>query len=63
MLVNALGASAFVLGAFGLLHQRLLTTGGWFNWQQFLHHEPLIFACFVAGVALLIGKYLGRKGR
>ncbi len=39
---------------FGLVHQKLLTSGGWFNWKQFSHHEPLIAIALIVGVTLLI---------
>jgi len=48
-------------GIFGLVHQKICTEGGWFNWEQFIHHlnhETLILLCFVATIALLVGKYI-----
>lgn len=48
----------FLTGIFGLIHQRLFTVGGWFNWRQFWCHESLIAMCFATGVALLIGRYI-----
>jgi len=56
--VEILATIAFLLGVFGLVHQKLYTTGGWFNWEQFWHHEPLIALCFVSAVALFVGKKL-----
>lgn len=58
MTINILAGIAFALGIFGLFHQKYKTAGGWFNWKQFWHHEPLIVICFVVGVALLVGKYI-----
>gem|GEM_PF-2553318 len=52
-------AISFCLAMFLLVHQQL-TTNVWFSWQQFWHHEPLIACGFVAAIALLIGKYVGR---
>ncbi len=45
-----------ILGILGILHQRFFTSGGWFNWGHLfgIHHEPLIAACFVAGIVLWI---------
>ena len=57
-LVEILAIIALLLGVFGLVHQKLCTTGGWFNWEQFWHHEPLIALCFVCAVALFVGKKL-----
>ena len=40
----------FLLGVFGLVHQKLIG-GGWFNWPQVLelrlHQEHLILLCFI----------------
>ena len=45
---------------FGLVHQKLVTSGGWFNWEQFLHHESLIAMAFVGFIVLLV-VYLAEK--
>jgi len=39
---------------FGLVHQKYFILGGWFNWQQFWHHESLIAIAFIVGITLLI---------
>jgi len=49
-----------LVAVFLLIHQQLTSGGVWFNWQQFLHHESFIACSFVAAIALLAGKYLGR---
>ena len=53
-----------LLLASGLVHQKLFTMAGWFNWGQFWHHEPLIAMAFVAWITLLF-VYLveGRWGK
>jgi len=56
-LVETLAGMFFVLAIFGLVHQKLATAGGWFCWEQFWHHEPLIVLCAGIAVALIIGKY------
>jgi hypothetical protein len=34
----------------------------WFEWEQFWHYEPFIACALVASIALLVGKYLGKRG-
>ena len=64
-MIIKLAITAFLLGILGLLHQKFFTGGGWFDWGQVLelklHHEQLILACFIVGVALLVIG-LRRKG-
>ena len=44
----------FILAGFlGLLHQRLFTSGGWFDLQQVWHHEFLIAIFFAFGAGWL----------
>lgn len=52
-------ALTFALGISGLLHQRFVAGGSWFDWSQVLgiHHEPLILGCFITSIGLLISKY------
>jgi len=45
---------ALTLAIFGLVHHRFLTEGGWFNWEQFWHHESLIAMAFVAGISFMV---------
>jgi len=52
--------SFFTIGLLGMLHQRLLTGGGWFNWSQFWHHEPLIAVAFALGAGVLLAEVLRR---
>ena len=56
-----LTAIAFLLGTFGLVHQRIYA-GVWFQWEQFWHHEPLIAICFTVAITLLIAEFGKRKG-
>ncbi len=49
-----LSVLALIAAIFGLVHQKLFTPGGWFNWKQFSHHEPLIAIAMIVGVTLLI---------
>jgi len=51
----------FVLGIGILVHQNFLTTGGWFYWEQFWHHEVVAVLCFVSSISVLVGRYAGRK--
>lgn len=62
-MVKTMAGLSLLAGILGLIHQRFFTAGGWFNWEQFWHHESLIAMCFVVGLALLAGKYtkLGRR--
>ncbi len=60
-ITEMLAGVSFAAGIFGLLHQKLCTEGGWFNWEQFicqLNHETLILLCFIVTAALLVGKYV-----
>ena len=50
-------AKSFLLAIFGLVHHKVATTGGWFNWTQFWHHESLIVLCCGVAIALIAGKY------
>ena len=43
-----------MLTVFGLAHQKFFTSTGWFNWEQFWHHEPLIAMAFVTWIILLV---------
>jgi len=56
-----LAAVLLCLAVFGLVQQQLTSNDVGFNWRQFWHHEPLIACCFVAAIALVVGKYLGRR--
>jgi len=38
----------------GLVYQKYLSPGGWFNWQQFWHHESLIAIALIVSITLLI---------
>ena len=59
--VKILSATAFGLGIFGIVHQRI-TGPHWWCWDQFKHHESLIAMCFVCSVSLLVGEYAASKG-
>ena len=56
-----LGVVAFLLGFFGLVHQRLIA-GMWFSWTQFWHHEPLIAIAVCVGFALIATGFVERRG-
>jgi hypothetical protein len=63
-ITEILAGVSLALSIFFLVHQRLCTEGGWFNWEQFihnLHHEHLMVLCFVAAIALLVGKYVSSE--
>tara|TARA_R100001530_G_C4284671_1_gene146506 strand:- start:456 stop:668 length:213 start_codon:yes stop_codon:yes gene_type:complete len=53
-----IGIIFIVLGILGLLHQRFFTSGGWWNWNQFWHHEPLIAASIAFGAGWIMGGFL-----
>jgi hypothetical protein len=54
---------AVCLGVLTLVHQQLTNNDPWFDWRDFWHHEPLAACAFVAAIALMVGKYLGRNER
>jgi protein-S-isoprenylcysteine O-methyltransferase Ste14 len=56
-----LAAIAVILALFGLFFQRFSSSHEWFNWEQLWNYESLIGLCVVAAVALVAGKYLGRR--
>lgn len=59
-----MGYVAIVIFMFGigiLVHQNFMTSGGWFNLEQFLHHENMAVMCFVSAISLLVGRYLRGK--
>lgn len=51
----------FIFGVSLLVHQKFMCDGGWFNLEQFLHHESLAVLCFVASISLLLGRHLRGK--
>jgi len=53
---------SLILAILGLVHQKFFTSGGWFNWEQFWHHEPLIAIAFVVSIIILV-IYLYRRSR
>jgi len=60
-LVETLAVILLGLAVFGLVHQQLNTNDVWFNLREVANHEAIV-ACFViAAVALVVGKYLGRR--
>ena len=34
----------------------------WFEWFQLWHYEPFIACALVASIALIVGKFLGKRG-
>jgi hypothetical protein len=58
VVVETLAGMFFLLAIFGLVHQKLVTNDGWFNWAQFWHHESLIVLCFGVAIALIVSKYI-----
>ena len=59
-IIEILAGLAFLVGVFGLVHQRFITNAGWFVMTDFLTHEAAIAMAFTAVVGLLVGKYLGK---
>lgn len=49
-----------MLGVGILIHQNFITAGGWFNFEQFWHHETLAVLCFASSISLLVGRYAHR---
>lgn len=58
--VNILAGVMFLSGVGLLVHQNFMCNGGWFNWEQFWHHENLAVICFVLSISLLVGRYIHR---
>jgi len=54
-MAKIIGLSCILLGVLGILHQKLFTGAGWFNWDQFWHHETLIAICLSLGIGVLFG--------
>ena len=52
---------SLVLAILGLVHQKFLTSGGWFNWEQFSHHESLIAIAFIVCITTLLVYLLERR--
>jgi hypothetical protein len=53
-------ASAIALTVFQ--HYACTDTDFWFDWEQFWHYESFIAMAVVAAIALLVGKFLGKRG-
>ena len=49
-----------ILASLGVLHQRLFTEGGWWSWQQWLHHESLVTVCLSLAGGIVLGEILRR---
>lgn len=58
-MVETLAGIFILLAIFGLVHQKVATSDGWFNWTQFWHHESLVVLCFGVATSLIVGKYAG----
>jgi hypothetical protein len=61
-LPEILAALGFCAGVFLVFHEwlnRCPTRA--FEWEQFWSHETLIACCLVGIIALIAGKYLGRR--
>jgi len=52
---------SLVLAAIGLVHQKLFTPGGWFDWKQFSHHESLIAIALIVCITSFIAHLLERR--
>lgn len=50
-----------ILAVLALLHQHFTTSDAWFHLRQLKNHETIIACCVVAAIALVAGKYLGRR--
>jgi len=57
-----LSVPAFIAGILGLVHHYLVTGGVWWQWSNFLHHEPLIGIAFISWF-ILLAVYLVEKKR
>lgn len=58
--VNILAGTLFIAGIGLLMHQNFIVHYGWFDWEQFWHHENLAVLCFVSSISLLVGRYVRR---
>ena len=61
--VNILAGVMFMLGVGLLVHQNFMCEGGWFNLEQFLHHETIAVLCFVSSISLLFGRYMRLRSK
>ena len=52
---------SLVLATIGLVHQKLFTPGGWFDWEQFSHHESLIAIALIVCITSLLAHLLERR--
>jgi len=59
-----LAGIAFLSAAGLTIYQHFACTvsGAWFEWEQFWHYEPFIACALVASIALIVGKFLGKRG-
>jgi hypothetical protein len=55
-------ALASAIGLIVFQHFACTDSDAWFDWEQLWHYEPFILAAIVACVALIVGKYLGKRG-
>lgn len=55
--VTILVGTMLMFGVGILAHQNFVGGFGWFNWDQFWHHESLAVLCFVSALSLLVGRY------
>lgn len=63
LIIKVLTVLFCALAILGLVHQRFFTSGGWFDWSQFWHHESLIALCFVVAICFLVSYLLMKLGR
>jgi hypothetical protein len=59
-----LAAMAFACAIALTIYQHFACTDNdaWIDWEQLWHYEPFILSAIVAAVALIVGKYLGKRG-
>lgn len=56
-----LAAMSLFVAVLLMFHQQITSNDVWFAWEDFWHHEPVIACGFTAAIALVAGKYLGRR--
>ena len=60
-LANILIGVVFLCGVGLLAHQRFMCDAGWFDFEQFWHHENLAVICFASSITLVVGQYIYRR--
>jgi hypothetical protein len=63
--VTEILAALALASAIGLIiyqHFACTDNDAWIDWEQLWHYEPFILSAIVASVALIVGKFFGKRG-